>query len=111
MVESHAVGNNKLLAWCRLLRLPNILTVPGDSLAGLLIAASSSGIKEYPIKSLILCMVASVCVYCGGLLQNDFCDRKKDLQFRPERPIPSGHVPAAAVIIVAMVLFSVGCSV
>ena len=97
-----------IVSWFRLLRVPNILTVPGDLLAGFLLAGLAARNTEYDSKSLLFCLCASVCVYCAGLLQNDYCDRKKDATFRPGRPIPAGQVSAGSVIGVAIVLFLLG---
>lgn len=102
--------STKLFAWLQLFRPPNLLTVPGDVLAGYLLAVVACYNVEYQLKSLLLCMAASVCVYCAGLLQNDYCDREKDSQFRPERPIPSGEVSSKNVMSVAAVLFFLGLS-
>ena len=97
-----------MLPWFRLLRLPNILTVPGDVLAGFLLAGIAARNTDHDYKSLLFCMCTSVCIYCAGLLQNDYCDRKKDAAFRPERPIPAGQVSAGRVIGVAIGLFLLG---
>ncbi|MFZ9011529.1 MAG: UbiA family prenyltransferase [Anaerohalosphaeraceae bacterium] len=90
------------------MRLPNLFTVPGDVLAGFLLAGIATRNKDYDCKSLLFCMGASVCVYCAGLLQNDYCDRKKDAAFRPDRPIPAGLISADSVVSVAMVMFLLG---
>lgn len=97
-----------ITSWFRLLRLPNILTVPGDVLAGFLLAGIATRNTDCDYKSLLFCMCTSVCIYCAGLLQNDYCDRKKDEIFRPERPIPAGQVSAGRVIGVAIGLFLLG---
>ena len=39
-------------------------------------------------------LAASLCLYAGGIALNDFFDRNLDAVERPERPIPSGIVPA-----------------
>ena len=39
-------------------------------------------------------LTATVCLYAGGVVLNDFFDRELDAVERPERPIPSGRVAA-----------------
>ncbi len=36
---------------------------------------------------LTLATAASVCLYAGGMVQNDLCDRKRDATLHPERPL------------------------
>ncbi|MHC4999003.1 MAG: UbiA family prenyltransferase [Planctomycetota bacterium] len=98
----------KIFAWLQLFRLPNLFTVPGDVLAGFLLAGLATRNTDYGYKSLLFGMGASVCVYCAGLLQNDYCDRKQDATFRPDRPIPAGLISADSVLGVAMVMFMLG---
>src|SRR4029079_18735771 len=44
-------------------------------------------------------LVATACLYGGGVVLNDFFDRHLDRIERPERPIPSGRVsPATAAV-------------
>jgi 4-hydroxybenzoate polyprenyltransferase len=52
-------------------------------------------------------IAATVCLYAGGVVLNDFFDRGIDAVERPERPIPSGRVPAArAAVLGAMLLIA-----
>jgi hypothetical protein len=39
---------------------------------------------------------ATMCLYAGGVVLNDFFDRRLDAIERPERPIPSRRVSAAS---------------
>lgn len=88
--------------WPRLLRLPNFLTLPGDVLAGALLAGA-------PLSPRILpAIAASVCLYSSGLLFNDLADASIDARERPERPLPSGAVTPSAVRTAATVLLLLG---
>jgi 4-hydroxybenzoate polyprenyltransferase len=91
--------------WFRLLRLPNLLTVPGDPLAGFLLA--SAGLAQ-PAKPLVLAAAAgaSLCLYAFGLILNDLLDLETDQRERPERPLPAGEITAhqARMAAVAMAL-------
>ncbi len=76
-------------AWLRLLRLPNLLTVPGDILAGFLLAPSAAS-RDW--VELLLAIPAGLLLYAAGLCLNDLFDYKEDLRDRPERPLPSGKI-------------------
>jgi 4-hydroxybenzoate polyprenyltransferase len=89
-----------LRTWLQLFRAPNLFTVPGDPLAGYLLA--SYGAVE---PNLFLPLVASVCFYAGGLLLNDLVDLHEDLAERPQRPLPSGAASSVAVRTVMGFLF------
>lgn len=78
-----------------LVRAPAALTVPGDTLAG----AAASGWPGGARTALL--PVASTCLYWAGMALNDWADRDLDATERPERPIPSGRVPAGAALGVA----------
>jgi 4-hydroxybenzoate polyprenyltransferase len=89
-----------LRAWLELLRLPNLLTVPGDPLAGgLLAAGAAGGAAAWPWTA----AAASLLFYTAGLLMNDLADREADLRERPGRPLPSGRV-APSHALAALVL-------
>ena len=53
------------LAWGRLLRLPNLLTVPGDILAGFLLAGSADA---WDWAQLLLAIPAGLLLYAAGLV-------------------------------------------
>lgn len=69
-----------------LVRLPAVLSVPGDVLLGAAAARSPRG------SALI---ASSAALYTGGMALNDYSDRLVDALERPSRPIPSGRIPAA----------------
>ncbi|MEI7820263.1 MAG: UbiA family prenyltransferase [Verrucomicrobiota bacterium] len=75
-------------AWLQLFRLPNLFTVPGDPLAGFLIATGGR------LDLRALCAVlASLAIYAAGLAMNDLADFAEDTRDRPKRPLPSGAIP------------------
>lgn len=92
-----------LRTWLQLLRAPNLFTVPGDALAGYLIA--NSGALD---ASLVPAMLASLCLYGAGLLQNDWADEAEDRRERPSRPLPSGAAPRKLVVAVMLMLAAAG---
>lgn len=89
--------------WLQLLRAPNLFSVPGDPLAGFLLA---SGGALHP--AVLLAIVASLALYSAGLLVNDLCDLEEDRAERPNRPLPSGAADPRVVRLVAIALFVVG---
>lgn len=77
------------MGWVRLVRLPNLLTVPGDVLAGYLLAVGAGAVWG---PHLGLTIALSLLLYVGGLIMNDLADIHVDAQERPDRPLPSGAV-------------------
>ena len=90
--------------WLRLVRLPNLLTVPGDPVAGFLLAASSGVLPAGAAVSLAFSAGAALCLYAFGLILNDLLDLATDQRERPERPLPAGEISVlqARVAAVAM---------
>jgi len=76
-----------LHAVAELVRLPAVLSVPGDVLVG---AAASGQIRDVPRAAGLA--AASSCLYLAGMALNDYADRDVDAVERPGRPIPSGRV-------------------
>jgi 4-hydroxybenzoate polyprenyltransferase len=74
-------------AIAELVRLPAVLSVPGDVLVG---AASSGQARNLPRAAGLV--ASSSCLYLAGMALNDFADREVDATERPGRPIPSGRV-------------------
>lgn len=95
-----------LVVWCRILRLPNIFTVPGDALVGALLATGGEFTPAAGWAAL-----AVVPLYLGGLVLNDFFDRKEDAEERPDRPIPAGHVRPVTALVVGLVLLGTGIAI
>ena len=89
------------LDYLRLLRPANLVTAAAD----ILTAAVIVHLRDVRLAFLV---GASVLLYAGGAVLNDFCDRRLDLIERPERPIPSGAVPATAAAILGAVLLVLG---
>jgi 4-hydroxybenzoate polyprenyltransferase len=83
---------NKIMPWLRLLRLPNLFTAPGDSLAGYFLATTFIGNKTVSLWTIVLLAVTSVFIYAFGVVMNDLVDYQEDCIHRPERPLPSGRI-------------------
>ncbi|HOR98703.1 MAG TPA: UbiA family prenyltransferase [Kiritimatiellia bacterium] len=94
-----------LLPWFRLFRLPNLLTVPGDPVAGFLLAAGT-GLTRNHLLPLLAAAGASLGLYVFGLILNDLLDVATDARERPDRPLPAGEitVPQARMAAIAAAL-------
>ncbi|MBS3735070.1 MAG: UbiA family prenyltransferase [Phycisphaerae bacterium] len=101
--RSRGAARGRAAAWLELLRLPNLLTVPGDPLVGLVVATSSA-----PLRMWLAAPAASVFLYAAGLVQNDWADRRRDARDRPDRPLPSGRVAARTALVTSVVLLVAG---
>ena len=93
----------KLRTWLQLFRAPNLFTVPGDPLAGYVLASYGA---FYP--AVWLAVGASLCRYAAGLLDNDLADLREDRAERPQRPLPSGAAQPRTVAFVAAFLTGLG---
>src|SRR5205807_1967965 len=91
--------------WLQLFRAPNLFTVPGDPLAGFLLASAG---RAPAFGALCFAILASLCFYCYGLLLNDLADLEEDRRDRPSRPLPSGAVKKRVVAQTAWMLALAG---
>lgn len=103
---------SRLAAWLQLVRLPNLLTAPGDPLVGFLAAGLVS--VESPVSwptRVAMVAGASVLLYAFGLVVNDVFDLSTDRRERPDRPLPSGAVSVLAAMVLAGALLAGGLGV
>ena len=103
---------SKFISWCRLLRVPNLFTVPGDPIVGFVLAGAVAAPQD-PATWAHLWWPPVVCallLYAAGLLANDYFDLAEDRRDRPERPLPAGEVRPRVAIVVAIlaILAAVG---
>ena len=80
------------MPWLRLLRLPNLFTAPGDSLAGYFLATAFRCNSSVSTRIIALLAATSVFTYAFGIVMNDVADYEEDCHIRPERPLPSGKI-------------------
>ena len=95
---------SSLMAWARLLRVANVPTAWTNVLVAFLFAHGSWN----PAGELVLLLLATSCLFCGGMVLNDVFDAKVDAVERPSRPIPSGSISFAAAWSVAVGLLLLG---
>jgi 4-hydroxybenzoate polyprenyltransferase len=108
-------------AYAQLLRLPNVFTALADICLGWMAAqwyrASTQpdwvmdsilpGSKDQ-LPILFNLMIVSGCLYCAGMVWNDYFDVEEDRRERPFRPIPSGRVSRRAALVLGIVLLAGG---
>jgi 4-hydroxybenzoate polyprenyltransferase len=90
--------------YAQLVRLPNVFTAFADICLG---ALATHALPESWLPFLLL-LLASGCLYCAGMVWNDFFDIEQDRRERPQRPIPSGEVPRHKAAQLGAVLLVVG---
>ena len=106
--------NPVIKAYLRLIRPANLPTAAADILAGVAIAGITittnyltvEGIRLYPRIAYLV--FASVLLYMAGVVLNDVFDRTTDKIKRPERPIPSGLIPAGHATVLGILLMAAG---
>lgn len=89
-------------AYLELLRPANVVTAIADVLAGYAVAG---GARPGMLSWLV---AATIGLYAGGVVLNDFFDRRVDAVERPERPIPSGRVSARGAGVLGAMLLVLG---
>jgi UbiA prenyltransferase family len=77
-------------AYAQLLRLPNVFTAWADIFLAVAACGMADDRAGWGVYALLL--LASSCLYLGGMVWNDFFDVDQDGRERPYRPIPSGRV-------------------
>src|SRR5207248_5643169 len=82
------VPMSRAQTYAQLVRLPNVPTALADICLGALAAGALPG----RWLSFALLLPASACLYCAGMVWNDYFDVEQDRRERPSRPIPSGRM-------------------
>jgi 4-hydroxybenzoate polyprenyltransferase len=92
------------LAYAQLLRLPNVFTAMAD----IGMAALVSGALPAHAGAVVLLLLASCCLYCAGMVWNDYFDLEQDKLERPFRPLPSGRVSLRTAALLGTGLLAAG---
>ena len=98
------VGN--LRAWFKLVRLPNLFTLPGDIAVGFFL------LNPRVEPAFFALLTISVLLYATGSITNDVSDLNEDRRLKPWRPLVRGDISrraaatAAAVLITAAVVLA-----
>lgn len=101
-----------LHGYLRLMRPANLPTAAADVLAGTAIGGAISTTAAWELKVgwviLLLLATASMCLYAGGVVLNDYFDARIDSTERPERPIPSGIISRRNALIFGLTWLAIG---
>ena len=97
-----ALESVSLATLLRLGRVSNLPTVWTNVLAGAVLAGADW--RDWRLAAVLIAMSL---FYIGGMYLNDYFDRAIDARERPERPIPSGAIAAAAVAAIGFGLLAV----
>lgn len=89
-----------MIAYLRLIRVGMLLSPAADVVAGLALTGTPWTLAAGRAA------VASACVYAAGMALNDHADRAVDAVERPERPIPSGKIPASVALLLGLGLMA-----
>jgi len=95
---------DRLRPYAQLVRLPNVFTALADIT---LAALATHALGDHPLTFLLLCL-ASACLYCSGMVWNDFFDVAQDERERPFRPIPSGRISSRTAALFGGLLLAAG---
>ncbi|MFL5340742.1 MAG: UbiA family prenyltransferase [Gemmataceae bacterium] len=98
----------RVLPYAQLLRLPNVFTAFADVLMG---TFATGALLAKPAAAVLL-LLASGCLYCGGMVWNDFFDFAEDRRDRPFRPLPAGKIAKRTAVWLGAGLLAagVGCA-
>jgi 4-hydroxybenzoate polyprenyltransferase len=98
--ENSILPLSPLVAYARLVRLPNVFTAIADIAVGACLGGAG--------PTFIALGASSACLYSAGMVWNDVFDIEQDRRERPFRPLPAGHVSLAAAQWVGGILLAVG---
>lgn len=94
----------RFLPYAQLLRLPNVFTAFADICLG---AFATAALPEQWL-SFICLLLASGCLYCSGMVWNDYFDLEQDKRERSFRPLPSQRINLGRAVMLGLVLMAVG---
>jgi 4-hydroxybenzoate polyprenyltransferase len=92
-----------MLAYLKLIRLPNAFTALADIIAAYVVMNQFGS----PATLAGLCG-ASATLYLSGMAFNDLADREEDARVRPNRPIPSSKVSVRGAALCGIILMLSG---
>lgn len=102
-----------MLEWLKLIRAAGLVTVAADLATAVVVAVyASEGLSlKILIKRLVefsgwhavWVVVASMLLYCTGMIWNDIADVERDRVLHPQRPLPSGRINLVSAYIAGLV--------
>jgi 4-hydroxybenzoate polyprenyltransferase len=91
-----------LIDYLRLIRVPNLFTVPSNILVGISLGSDLT----FSIHT-VMQIIVSILLYMGGVALNDFYDFEVDKKQRPNRPLSSGRIPKRYALLLAIIAFGI----
>ena len=91
-----------LIDYLRLIRAPNLFTVPSNILVGISLGSDLT----FSIHA-VMQIIVSILLYMGGVALNDFYDFEVDKKQRPNRPLSSGRIPKRYALLLAIIAFGI----
>jgi 4-hydroxybenzoate polyprenyltransferase len=91
--------------YLRLIRAPNLFTLPSNILAGYF---SVVPVDIVDIGQLLSVIFSSIFLYVSGIVLNDYVDMKVDTNERPDRPLVSGRITKRNALILVVVSIVAG---
>jgi 4-hydroxybenzoate polyprenyltransferase len=95
---------SRWLPYAQLTRIPNVFTAWAD----IALAALVTGSLPWEAVPFFFLLLSSGCLYCGGMVWNDYFDFEQDLKERPFRPLPSYRVGVGTAARLGWGLFAAG---
>jgi 4-hydroxybenzoate polyprenyltransferase len=95
---------SRLRSYAQLVRLPALPTALADICLG---ALATSALPAHWLPFFFL-LGATGCLYCGGMVWNDYFDVEQDRRERPTRPLPDGQITLREALRVGLGLLSGG---
>lgn len=92
--------------WAILVRLPNLPTPLADIGLGLCVCLAVG--FQPPVGVVLALCLGTLCLYAGGMILNDWCDRSEDAVSRADRPIPAGRIRPSAALMAGCFLLAFG---
>ncbi len=94
----------RMQSYAQLIRLPNLPTALSNICLGALV---TDALPRHWLPFLLI-LLASACLYCGGMVWNDYFDRDEDRRDRSDRPIPAGRISPGEAARLGTVLLLAG---
>lgn len=100
-------GERTWVALLQMMRPANMVTAAADILAGYTIGSYFHQ-GSFNLPHLVALILASMCLYAGGIILNDVFDLELDRIERPERPLPSGAISLRLATYMGILFLLVG---
>ena len=95
----------KTISFLQLIRLP----AGCSAISNILVAHSLATSGNIILSNLLFTLIASLCLYFGGMVLNDCFDYSEDSRDRPERPLPSKQIALKTAGLSGCALLILGC--